>query len=293
MQMNDKCLPCIVNQVLKVAEMTECKDKEGLLRKVFSYLSELDYSKGTPEISGETFRILKQHIGNDDPYYALRKHYNTLFLSKENNFERQVEESENPFVTAIKLAILGNLIDFNPIHNTNLDQIETLLAKVQGLDLIIDYCKHLIRDIKSSNTLLYLGDNCGEICLDKILIKKLKELNPKLDIYFAVRGENVVNDSIEEDAYYVGIDKYAKVVSNEDNSMGTVLERTSISFQKLFLDADIIISKGQSNYECLSEITNSNIYFLLMAKCKVIADDIGVPIQSAVCLKIDEKQNST
>ena len=290
MKMNDKCFPCIVNQVLKVAEMTECNDRRGLLRKIFIYLSELDDSTGTPEITGETFRILKQHIGNNDPYYELRKHYNTLLLSKEKDFERQVEESETPFLTAINLALLGNLIDFNPIHNTDMDQIDMLLSNAQNLELTIDSCKQMIHDIENSRTLLYLGDNCGEICLDKILIKKIKELNPTIEIYFVVRGENVVNDSIEEDAYYVGIDEYAKVVSNEDYSMGTVLERTSISFQKLFSSADIIISKGQSNYECLSDITNNNIYFLLMAKCKIIADDIGVPIKSAVCIKLNENR---
>jgi len=290
MKMNDKCFPCIVNQVLKVAEMTECNDRRGLLRKIFIYLSELDDSTGTPEITGETFRILKQHIGNNDPYYELRKHYNTLLLSKEKDFERQVEESETPFLTAINLALLGNLIDFNPIHNTDMDQIDMLLSNAQNLELTIDSCKQMIHDIENSRTLLYLGDNCGEICLDKILIKKIKELNPTIEIYFVVRGENVVNDSIEEDAYYVGIDEYAKVVSNEDYSMGTVLERTSISFQKLFSSADIIISKGQSNYECLSDITNNNIYFLLMAKCKIIADDIGVPIKSAVCIKKNENR---
>ena len=285
MKMNDKCFPCIVNQVLKVAEMTGCEDKKGLFRKVFSYLSETDYSKGTPEITGETFKILKQHTGNDDPYYELRKHYNTFLLNKEDHFVAQVEQADNPFEAAIKLAILGNLIDFNPIHNTDINQIETLLDRIHELDLTIDYCEHLFNDIKKSKSLLYLGDNCGEICLDKVLIMKMKDLNPNLDIYFAVRGENVVNDSIEEDAYYVGIDKYAKVISNRDNSMGTVLERTSTDFQKLFWNADIIISKGQSNYECLSEITNRNIYFLLMAKCQIIANDIGVPIKSAVCLK--------
>jgi Uncharacterized conserved protein len=292
MQINDKCFPCIVNQVLKVAEMTECKDKPELFRKVFSYLSVADYNKITPEIVGEVFKILRHHTGNDDPYCELRKHYNTLLLSKENDFEKQINASENPFWAAVKLAILGNLIDFAPIHNIDMNQMTKPLTKAQNLELTIDCGKQLVNDIKSSNTLLYLGDNCGEICLDKILIKKIKALNPELDIYFAVRGENAVNDSIEEDAYFVGIDKYAKIISNGDYSPGTVLEKTDANFQKLFWNADVIISKGQGNYECLNEVRNINIYFLLMAKCPIISENIGVPAKSTVCLNINTKQKT-
>ena len=132
-----------------------------------------------------------------------------------------------------------------------------------------------MKDIINADALLYLGDNCGEICLDKILLKKIKELNPNIKLLFGVRGKSVVNDSIAEDAYYVGIDKYAEVVDNGDGSLGTVLNRTSPSFNHVYKKANVVIAKGQANYECLSE-ENKNIYFLLMTKCDVIANDIGV-----------------
>lgn len=137
-------------------------------------------------------------------------------------------------------------------------------------------------DIKKAKTILYLGDNCGEICLDKLLLKRIKQLNPSLKIYFGVRGKPVVNDSIESDAYEVGIDEYASIISNGDNSLGTILSRTSAQFNQIYQNCDFVIAKGQANFESLSE-ENKKIYFLLMVKCDVIAKYINVPEKSLVC----------
>ncbi len=123
------------------------------------------------------------------------------------------------------------------------------------------------REVLFQNVFKYLGDNCGEICLDKLLIKRIKKVNPKLDIYFGVRGSAVVNDSIEDDAFSVGINEYATIISNGDDSLGTVLKRTSKAFKEIYEKVDIIIAKGQANYESLSEENDKNIYFLLIAKC--------------------------
>lgn len=141
-----------------------------------------------------------------------------------------------------------------------------------------------MKDIEKAETLLYLGDNCEEICLDKLLIKKIKELSPNIKPLFGVRGKPLVNDSIAEDAYYVGIHKYAEVIDNGHGSLGTVLSRTSSTFKDVYRSADVVIAKGQANYECLSE-ENKNIYFLLMTKCDVIANDIGVEEKKMICMK--------
>ena len=142
----------------------------------------------------------------------------------------------------------------------------------------------LERDILKAESILYLGDNCGEICFDKLLIKRISELNPGCKLYFGVRGEAVVNDNTEEDAYSVGIDEYATIISNGDYALGTVLSRVSDEFREIYDKADVVIAKGQANYESLSEEQKS-IYFMLMTKCKVISDNIGVKEKSLVCLK--------
>ncbi len=286
MKMHDKCLPCVVNQVIKVANITgmDTKAKEELLREVFAYLSKMDFEITTPEIIGEVFGVIKKHANNPDPYKETRNHYNTLFLRLLPEFEGKMEQADNAFQLAVRYAIVGNIIDFNPIHNTLLEDIYDCFDKMEQLELAIDDSRMLMEDILSAKVLLYLGDNCGEICMDKLLLKKIKEQNPDVRLLFGVRGEPVVNDSIAEDAYAVGIDEYAEIIDNGDGSLGTVLKRTSTEFKDAYRQADVIIAKGQANYECLSE-ENKNIYFLLMTKCDVIAKDINVEENKMICMK--------
>ena len=285
MRIHDKCIPCTVNQAIKVADMAGLKEKDDLLRNVFTYLSKVDYkSTTTPELVGEIFSLLKTETGNDDPDQETRSRYNKMFLEQIPQLEQEINESANPFLESIKYAIIGNIIDFNPIHDLSLADIESCFAKLKEESLELDDSALLFQEINKANTLLYLGDNCGEICLDKILIKKIKEINPLCHVFFATRGAAVVNDSVEADAYTVGMDAYATILSNGDYSLGTVLPRTSREFQEVYHNADIVIAKGQANYECLSE-EKKNIFFLLMTKCKVIADDIGVPEMKMICMK--------
>lgn len=282
MKINDQCLPCLVNQVIKIAHITNVTDKELLYKKVFAYLSQIDFSKTNPEIIGETFQLIKKQIDNEDPYYDIRRYYNQLFLQQINTLEQKINQSSDPLSETIKYAIIANIIDFSPIHQ-DID-IQKWFNHIDNITLTIDHIDYLKKDIQSSQSLLYLGDNCGEICLDLLLIKRIKAINPNLHIYFGVRGTPVVNDSIEEDAYLVGIDKYATVISNGDQSLGTILPRTSETFQQIYENADVIIAKGQANYESLSE-ENKSIYFMLVVKCHVISQYIGIPEKSIICMK--------
>lgn len=198
--------------------------------------------------------------------------------------EQEIDASADPFLESIKYAIIGNIIDFNPVHDVSLMDIEACFAKLKEEPLEWDDSALLKQEVQKAETLLYLGDNCGEICLDKILVKKIKEINSRCHVFFATRGTAVVNDSVEEDAYAVGMDEYAEVISNGDSALGTVLHRTSKEFREIYRNADIVIAKGQANYECLSD-EKKNLFFLLMTKCKVIADDIGVPEMKLVCMR--------
>lgn len=284
MKINDQCLPCLINQVIKVATITNASHKEELYQKVFLYLSTLDYQLTNPEIIGSTFRILKKHIHNDDPYKDIRRYYNELLLKNLQFIEEKIENGKDSFHEAIKCAILGNIIDFNPIHHTNMNDIMKKIETIDQIHLTIDDSLQLKNDILKAKRILYLGDNCGEICIDKLLLKKIKELNPCADIFFGVRGYPVVNDSIEEDAYFVGIDEYATIINNGDDSLGTVIPRTNQKFQDIYYQSDVIICKGSANYESLSE-EKGNLYFMMMVKCDVMSQYIGVPIQSMVCMK--------
>ena len=278
MKINEECLPCLINQVIKVANITNCSNRDDLYHQVFEQLSKIDFNKSNPEIIGMIFELVKKHLNNEDPYQEIRQYYNNLFLQSYDDFDIKI----NSFKTAIKYAIIGNIIDFSPINNQEITKIDDWFDNIDNLSLTIDHVDKLINDIKKAKTILYLGDNCGEICLDKLLLKRIKQLNPSLKIYFGVRGKPVVNDSIESDAYEVGIDEYASIISNGDNSLGTILSRTSAQFNQIYQNCDFVIAKGQANFESLSE-ENKKIYFLLMVKCGVIAKYINVPEKSLVC----------
>lgn len=278
MKINEKCLPCLINQVVKVANITNCSNRDDLYHQVFEQLSKIDFNKSNPEIIGMIFELVKKHLNNEDPYQEIRQYYNNLFLQSYDDFDKKI----NSFKTAIKYAIIGNIIDFSPINNQEITKIDDWFDNIDNLSLTLDHVDKLINDIKKAKTILYLGDNCGEICLDKLLLKRIKQLNPSLKIYFGVRGKPVVNDSIESDAYEVGIDEYASIISNGDNSLGTILSRTSAQFNQIYQNCDFVIAKGQANFESLSE-ENKKIYFLLMVKCGVIAKYINVPEKSLVC----------
>lgn len=280
MRINDQCLPCLVNQAIKIAKLCGLKERDELYREVFHNLSTIDFSKTNPEIIGQNYQIIKRYVGLNDPYKELKSQYNQMFLNKLPEYDRKI----NSFEDAVKYAIVANIIDFNPIHEDVERQVQHYFSSLDQLVLTINHVESLISDIMKSKNILYLGDNCGEICFDKLLIQRIKQINPDCRVYFGVRGEAVVNDNTVEDAYQVGMNKVADVISNGDCSLGTVLERTSKEFQKVFDTADFVIAKGQANYESLSE-QNKKIYFLLMTKCKVIADDIGVPTHSLICMK--------
>lgn len=283
MRIHDECLPCLVNQMIKGVHMTKAKESNELYHKVFEYLSHVDFNKTNPEIIGDIFRLLKEHLACDDPYKDIRKHYNEMFIEKRDEFRTFINQSDYSFERAMMLSIISNIIDFNPTHHFQIDEILKSFSHIEQMKLIINHRKALIEDIQQSKTLLYIGDNCGEICFDYLFIEKIKEINPDIHITFVTRGAPVVNDSIEEDAYFVGIDDYADIINNGDDSLGTVLTRVSDEFLKNYQAADIVISKGQANYENLSE-EDKNIYFLLMTKCHVIAEKIHVPEKSMVCL---------
>lgn len=283
MKINHECLPCLINQAVKISKIGAIKNKEDFYHRVFKYLSTIDFDQTNPEIIGEVFKFIKEQSNNDDPYHEIRKYYNLMLLNKEQEFEKEINQNKDDFLTALKYAIIANIIDFNP-QGLKLENIFQHFNIYINKPLAIDDHIALLSDICNSKILLYLGDNCGEICLDKTLLKKIKAINPSLQIFFATRGKPVVNDVIEEDAYLVGIDQYATIINNGDYSLGTILNRASREFKNIYDQADLVIAKGQANFESLSE-EDKNIYFLLIIKCNVIAQYLNNDINELICMK--------
>ncbi len=286
MKLRDKCLPCVVSQAIKIADMVGLEKKEELMKAVFAYLSQMDFSVPIPETMGEILGMIIGQVGVEDPYKEVRAHYNELVLQIVPDLEQRLSqmECEDAFLEAIRYAIIGNIIDFGPMSNTLLSDVQNSFLQEERFGFAIDHRKQLVKELCNAKRVLYIGDNCGEICADKLLLKTIKENNPQAELFFAVREKPFLNDSIAEDAYKVGVDQYATIVENGGGSLGVTMQNADSGFRTIYEKADVVIAKGQANYECYSDAPG-NVFFLLMTKCDMIAEEIGVEQNRMVCKK--------
>lgn len=279
------CMLCNLNQVYRIIDIADLDDEKAghLVSQVMGFLAKEEYTKTNSEIMGETWELITREIGNENPYAIIKKQYNDLLLSVENDLQREIEKASVPFQTALRFAAVGNQIDFagrRDVHFVLEDVFHCVNQK-----LAIDDSKGLISDLGKARILLYLGDNCGEIVLDKLFLQAIRKRYQHLSILYGVRGKPVINDVTMEDARMTGIEKVAQVIDNGSGALGTVLSQTSEEFRSAFEKADVVISKGQGNFESLSDCKTSLIYYLMMVKCERIARILGVQERTIVCMR--------
>ena len=280
MKIQLECVPCTLNSYLRLAETGVIPEsqKEEILRQMLHVFATFDYNQSPPVLGCKMHTLIRESINNPDPYHMIKEEYNQMMMDLYAKFERLVKRSEDPFDAAMRLAIAGNVIDFGSQHQ--LDIMETI-SRVMDANFAIDHSPQLRVDLEHADSLLYIGDNCGEIVLDKLFLSLL-DVPIK---YFAVRESPIINDVTFEDAILTGIDKVAKVITTGDNSPGAVWESTSEQFQTVFKNADVIISKGQGNLEGLMDVTHDSLYFLLVTKCDLIAKRVGTKKEEFIVKK--------
>ncbi|MBP2635417.1 MAG: hypothetical protein H6Q72_1324 [Firmicutes bacterium] len=287
MKLNLDCILCNIQQVLTVTDLlkVDAVNKEIIMRNVLDYLHSTNYERSNPEVIRGTWDIITNHVKAKDPYKEIKCYYNTELSKLAGKIRALIEQSQDKFGMALKIAITANLIDFAANHSFDEGMLLNKITNTNVQPLEIDDSKKLYKKLEAAGSLLYLGDNCGEIVVDKIFIEYIKECFPAIKIYFGVRGEPIVNDVTIEDASMVQMQEVAEVVSNGDSSLGTVIQRTTPEFCEVFYQADVIIAKGQGNFESLSEIDRGNIFFMFMAKCQAVASLLDIPKLSIVCVE--------
>jgi len=242
--------------------------QEEILRKFLDFFSHVDYEQSPVALGRELHRLLRRYLQDPDPYREIKLEYNRRMMDKYDDFKKLINNSSDPFNTAVRLAIAGNVIDFGSYHR--LDVMETV-DRILKAELARDDSQKLKQEIACAENVLYLGDNAGEIVFDKLLIETINHPN----VFFAVRGAPIINDVTEKDTEMTGIDEYAKIISSGDDAPGILLESCSPEFKKMFQNADVIISKGQGNLEGLIDVDH-NIFYLLTVKCRLVAEHLGV-----------------
>lgn len=269
MNVSIECVPCIINnfvQLLNDGVLPE-ESRESILRSFLKYIAEEDYGQSPPALGRKIHQMIRQELNDPDPYKKIKAKYNRMLLDLYPEFKKMVQESDDAFYTALRLAVAGNVIDFGSQHQF---EIMETIDRVQKAEFFIDDSASLRKDLKKAKIMMYIGDNCGEIVLDRLFLETI----PVPVKYFVVRGGPVINDITMDDAMLTGINKVAKIITTGDNAPGAVWETTSDEFKYVFNAADVIISKGQGNLEGLIDVPGNN-YFLFVSKCDLIARRVG------------------
>ena len=268
MKMNPLCMCCAVNrQEQKIRKFSDMARKTEYMKKVMSHIGSLGEGACAPSISADLRRLYTDFWGEPaEDFSSEKKEFNDLMLGLESTLEKNIRFSDDSLKTALLYSRVGNYIDFAALSKVDRNTVLNLIHRENQDPLDPSEYQHLLDDLAGASSLLYITDNCGEIVLDKLVIKILKSYYPDLDITVMVRGFPVINDATMEDARETGLTDLVRVIDNGSNAPGTWLPGISKEARKALDNADVIIAKGQGNFESLFEC-GLNIYYLFLCKC--------------------------
>lgn len=282
------CIPCFFKQLLEGARIAGASPdiQKGVLDEFAGMLPGIPLDVPPPVIARLGYGILSKKGLREDPYRDIKLQSNRRALDLLGKLKDKVDRSGDRLLTAVEMAIAGNIIDFGVKNNLN---IEVELEKIFLMESESVKKKSMFQypefeaELRGADDILYLADNAGEAVFDRILIEEIKKEYPDKNIVYAVKEKPIINDALIEDAKFCGIHKTARVVSSGSDAPGTYLSLCSEGFRGVFSRADMVISKGQGNFECLSE-EKRPIFFLFMLKCPVVAEETGLGMGDMVLL---------
>jgi len=273
-RLNPQCIQCLINKHSRnIPDRFSSAEKTKYMQGILEIISKADISMSAPEIVG-LINEFKHYYGEVKDFAEIKIYFNNLMLSYEKEIEFKIESSNNSLKTAVKYAMVGNFIDFGAMENVDEENLKERLDSAENIEIDDSQFKQFENEIRNAESIAYLTDNCGEIVLDKLLIKQILKNNSNVKINVIVRGKPVLNDCIIEDAKQVRLDKVVDIIGNGSAVAGTVLDKISPDAKKIIDNADVIISKGQGNFETLHHC-GKNIYYIFLCKCKLFAERFG------------------
>lgn len=269
-----ECISCILSKQEK-----RCRDENKdarfeYLKDVLQLLFECGSVESSPQLCERIDRLYGKYFEPED-FKDLKRKYNSLILEREDEIRQSIETSDDPIAQAVKYACAGNYIDFHAVEDVAAEQLDNLLQDINNQALDKAELTEFKKDISKARSLIYLTDNCGEIVLDKLLIEAIKSYNPALDITVIVRGNAVSNDATAEDAEQVGLTKSCKCIRSGSATPGIVPELLNKDLKQRLNCADVIISKGQGNFEGMYG-SGLNTYYLFLCKCELFTKRFGL-----------------
>lgn len=267
MKLNPFCLCCILNKQEKlIRSYPDMEKKTEYMKKLMALIANTKETDCAPSLSVDIQKLYSSFWNCPaEDYTEVKKDFNRFMLDIEHTLEEKIRSSVDPLEKALLYARIGNYIDFAALSNVNQETALTLLENNSD-SLDQEEYSIFLKELNSAKRLVYITDNCGEIVLDKLAIKILKETYPDLDITVLVRGYPVINDATMEDAEEIGLTDLVKVIDNGSNVAGTWIPGINQTARELLENADMIIAKGQGNFETMNDC-GLNVYYLFLCKC--------------------------
>ena len=284
------CIPCFFKQALEAARISgaDTETQRNILNAVAVALPEFPLEASPPEMGRIIHNLVKRYSGQEDPYLQMKDESNRSALSHYAKLIHKLEHSQDRLLTAVELAIAGNIIDYGVKNTLDVDsELDKILAAeyriIQSENGGFFQYKDFEEALKEAKRILYLADNTGETVFDRVLLEEIKKMDHEKEMIYVVKEKPIINDALEKDAVDCGIDTIARIMSSGSDAPGTIPALCSDAFLEIYRKADMVISKGQGNFEGLSQ-TRRSVFFLLLAKCPVIAGDIGCLVGDVILL---------
>lgn len=290
MVINEECKKCQIKRNINKYPIDATEGKITEYQYEVKEIVKNSDGLSTPQVAEKMDNLRQELFGNVMDYTEIKQHYNQLMLDHFPYMKNKVDTSENHLKTAIQYAMVGNYIDFGALENVNEDELKAQLDEAININIdskLLDVFKN---DLVNAKRLVYFTDNCGEIVTDKLLISTLRDINLNLHITVIVRGKPVLNDATLEDAKYIHMEDVAqKVLGNGTGLLGNVVGAISKESMDEVENADLLISKGQGNYEGLSGC-GLNIYYLFLCKCEIFMRRFGVEQFTGIMARENNKK---
>ncbi len=271
-----ECYNCFITQAIRSSRI-HTQDTERILdvvQAVVKVLVDIDHNVPPPLISEYVYGTIRRKLGVDDPYGEIKKRYNDIAMGYLEFAMKRLESSDDPLECALKLSLAGNIIDFGS-EVKRFDIMETINQTVnEGFDL--NDIESFKKQLKRAKNLVLIADNAGEAVFDRVLLETIGRLYPSLKIHVFVRGGPIINDVTIDDAKYIGLDRVAHLVKTHRPIPGFWPAYCEDECKRIYDECDLIISKGQGNFETLTEIKDERVFFLFIVKCRVVANYLGV-----------------
>ena len=271
-RLTSACISCLTKgHIDKYPEGTSEEQQIEYKQRTLQILGNATENESAPMIVNKLDKLRLEMFGMNIDYSDIKQYFNEYVMKKQSRIEAEVAEAEDKLMRALQYSMTGNYIDFGAMESVSEEKFEELLSNAKNISLDESEYLNLKKDLESAKKLVFLHDNCGEVVFDHVLIKTLKDLYPNLHITSMVRGVPVLNDATIDDARQIGLTDTVEVVGNGSTIAGTCLEDLSKEALEVVQNADVIISKGQGNFETLYGC-GLNVYYLFMCKCALFAN---------------------